>query len=533
MLFLVFIAFFYGVSSYAILDMNEGLYAEIAREMLSLGNFIIPHLNHVPYLEKPPMLYWLLASSYKIFGISPFAARLIPALASSVCCFSLVLFAKGINRLRIGFLSAIILASSVGFMLIGRVVFFDMLLTAFLTISLCFFYLWHQKENNFYLWFAYLTLGLAFLTKGLLPVGIATFVAMLFMALTRTPVKKFVRFFNPIGIILFLLVILPWIIAITVKSPHFAWNYFINEQLYRFLNMRIPHDYHTGPIYYYIPRVFAYLFPWSLFIPLLFKRIRGKISSQDPLKIFLWLWFLIPFIIFSLSGDKGDYYMVVGIPPLAFLIGIKLEEYILENKNRALAIVFSLVSILLITSTIYCLIYRATPAKMNAVLIYMLLHFFAYGVFGLYFIYIFRKPFLNFLLISGFIVPLIIIFVEVKVVTQNDYSQINIAQYIQKHDSDRSTYLFQNYERLSSILFFLKRPLPIIDSVSKDLYFGSKTKEAKNWFITHDQFIMRAKQHPSYVILLKDKLDVFKKTVYPIRFNIAAQSGRAYLLSSV
>ena len=78
---LILFACFYGLGSYPLLDHNEGMYAAIARDMLKSGDFIIPHLNGAPYIEKPPLLYWLMAASMALFGENEWAARLVPALA--------------------------------------------------------------------------------------------------------------------------------------------------------------------------------------------------------------------------------------------------------------------------------------------------------------------------------------------------------------------------------------------------------------------------------------------------------------------
>ena len=112
---MTFIACFYGLSSYPILDMNEGLYAEIAREMLSNNHYIIPHLNNLPYLEKPPLLYYLIAISYRIFGINVFAARLVPAIflgLTALCAFTVGVRSRAH---RTGFIAALILLSSIIF----------------------------------------------------------------------------------------------------------------------------------------------------------------------------------------------------------------------------------------------------------------------------------------------------------------------------------------------------------------------------------------------------------------------------------
>jgi len=149
---LIAMAFFYGLGNYAIVDLNEGLYAEIAREIY-YGNWLIPHLNFVPYLEKPPLLYWLIYISYQTFGINAFAARIVPALSATAVITTSLLFCNRLKLSQIGWLTAIILASSMGFIVISRVILFDMLLTFWITASLFTFYLWYEPKNQIELFY--------------------------------------------------------------------------------------------------------------------------------------------------------------------------------------------------------------------------------------------------------------------------------------------------------------------------------------------------------------------------------------------
>jgi 4-amino-4-deoxy-L-arabinose transferase-like glycosyltransferase len=526
---LTFFAFFYGMASYPIVDMNEGLYAEVAREMLQTGNYFIPHLNYVEYLEKPPLLYWLIALSYHLFGINTFAARLIPSLSAASVSVAIIFFTQKINRVQLGWLTCIILTSSFVYAVIGRVVFFDMLLTAVFTIALCLFYLWYHTEKNTYLYFSYIAIGFAFLAKGLIGVLLASAIAMIYLFLSRTPIKKIVKFFNPVGIVLFFLITLPWPILASIQSPTFAWDYFINEQWYRFLNKRIPHDYHTGPIYYYVPRVIAYLFPWSVLLPTLVAKFK---ISTDPLRVFLWIWFLLPLLFFSISGEKGDYYMVIAMPALAMLIAMKIQDFQQKNKYLLLSWIFIIVTTALLIAGIDVLYIHPLFSDSSFLKLLFFVIFF-YFLLGSFILWRYKNPTYNFLLIAGLIIPIMIGFVNVEIKTTNIHSQISLINYIQSHDSQRTVYLYQDYETLSSALFFLERRIPIIDSVSQDLFHGQHTKAGEGWFITLPQFVVIEKNKPVYVILLKNKLNNFIALTKPQFFHIVASSGKAVLLSNI
>lgn len=544
---LIFLTLYYGFGSYALENMNEGLYGEIPREMLVTGNYLIPHLNFVPYLEKPPMLYWLIALSYHVFGVTGFAARLIPVTAGALTCLIIFFFAKSWQLIREGWIAAIVLTTSIGFILIARVIIFDMVLTLFFITALCFFYSWFITEKRHYLLLCYAFIALAFLTKGLLSVVLIPAIALIFMLVSKTPFKKILKTIDIWGIVIFLALILPWVIAASFRQQHFAYDFFINEQFMRFLNRRIPHDYHTGPIYYYVLPVLVILLPWTIFLPALFFKSKTKNEKFTLLKKFLWIWFLVPFVFFSTSQAKAQYYIIIGIPALAFLIAIKLQELVIQNKEvyilRAfygLVIFFALIfleaSLILFYPTKFLFLSDDLPLYFNYALPFLLLCLCAliYGLAGWVInFYIGRKyPYLGIVLIAVLVVPIIIVFVWDKQRLQPERSEIQIANYILQHDPNRPVYLYQNYEQISSILYYLKKRLPIIDSTSKDLYFGSHTPEAINWFITSDQFKQRIKKQNVYVVIESKKIPIFKTIISPMQFCVVNQSGDVSVMTN-
>lgn len=542
----IFVTLFFGFASYALENMNEGLYAEIPREMIVTGNYIVPHLNFVPYLEKPPMLYWLIALSYHLFGVSAFAARLVPVVSGAVVCLSLFYFAKKIKLAREGWITAILLATSAGFILISRVIIFDMTLTAFFTLSLLFFYLWYLKEIRGYLWLSFALLGCAYLTKGLLSVALVPFIAMLFMIVERTPWKKFFRLFDIPGIGIFLLTIVPWTIAASIRQPGFAWDFFINEQVYRFLNKRIPDDYHHGPIWYYIIPTIVLLLPWSVFFPTLIKKSQFIEDKQVArLKKFLWIWFLAPFIFFSISLAKAQYYIIIGIPALTFLLGIKFNEYFKAGNGKLFTRFFYVLvmggGVLLIA--ICFSIYSPQvanhlpsnwilPHALGFPLLVVLGITIPYAILGSILMYYNRSPVVRFVLIAGLILPWIYFLIADKQLLSPQRSEKLLGEYILSHDPNRPVYLYQDYENISSILYYVKKRVGIIDTVSMDLYYGSRTAAAAGWFITAKEFAARSQVQPVYVVTLARKLSRFEAVMQPLKFCVASRSGDTLVLSN-
>jgi len=467
--------FYYGLSIYGLANNNEGLYAEAAKEMYFSHQHIIPTLSYLPYIEKPPLLYWLINASFHIFGVNTFAARLIPATSGIIACFSLVFFTKKINRLQEGLLAALILSTSLGFVLIARIVFFDMLLTAMISLCLINFYLaWLQGKKPF-LYAGYIFLGLAVLTKSLVSLVLVGLIMGSFLILTQTFRSHAKLFFNPLGIFFFLLVTLPWHILAALQHPSFFQDFFINEQFLRFLDQRVPHDYYEGPLYYYFPRMILYLFPWGILLPLLALKKYRQNLLKDPLKIFLWLWFLVSLIFFSTSKAKANYYMVVSCPALALLLAAAIWQDF--SQQRWLSFWRSIIGIFVILS-FSSIAFAAHIAKQY----------------------------------------------------EDNFSAKNLAQFLQT--DKKPIFIYQEFERISSLLFYLNQPLKIIDVHSKDLWYGLKFAP-KNWSLPTKKFAKNTMTDPYYVILRRERLAEFHKKTPALQFYPKASFGEWLVLSNL
>lgn len=472
---LILFGFYYGLSIYGLANNNEGLYAEVAREMYLSHQYIIPTLNGMPYIEKPPLLYWLINIGFHWWGVGTFAARVVPASCGMIACFSLVFFTQQLKRLPEGLLAALILGTSLGFILIARIVFFDMLLTALLTLSLTNFYLSWTKAKTYYLHLAYLFLGLAVLAKGLLALLLALLITAAFLLCTQTWRSHGKMFFNPIGILIFLLVTLPWHALAMTQHAGFFQDFFINEQFLRFIDKRVPHDYYDGPFYYYLPRIILYLLPWSLLLPLLgLKKYRENIS-KDPLKIFLWLWFLVPLVFFSLSKAKANYYMVISCPALALLLAQAIYSDFLKQKW-----VKSWISVMgiFVTISFSSIVFATHLAR----------HY------------------------------------------EDRFSARNLALLL-KTQEKKPVFVYQEFEKISSLIFYFAEPLKIIDSNSKELWYGSHFV-AKDWFPSTQTFASHAQKHPYYVVLLEKRLAEFRKKTPHLQFYQTASLGEWVILSN-
>jgi 4-amino-4-deoxy-L-arabinose transferase-like glycosyltransferase len=304
--------FFFHLGTYGLWEPDEARYAEIAREMLALRNFIVPHLNYVPYIEKPPLLYWLTASSMSVFGVNEFAARLPNALAALLGVIVTYCFvARAFDRRR-AILAALVLATSGLYAVMAQVLTTDMLLTAMITVALFAFYL-QWREGGRWWWTLYIAAALATLIKG--PVGVAIpFIAGVIFLWWQGELRGAIRRFHALsGLLVGLVIALPWFVAVTIREPGFFDFYFVGEHFRRFFESSYSHG---EPIYYYLPVVAAGMLPWTIAVPFL----PWRSLEPNPARRFCAISSAAILVLFSLASAKLIPYILPAFPPLAVLI---------------------------------------------------------------------------------------------------------------------------------------------------------------------------------------------------------------------
>jgi 4-amino-4-deoxy-L-arabinose transferase-like glycosyltransferase len=314
--------FFIGLGQLPLVEPDEGRNAEVAREMLSLHDWITPHYDTLPYLDKPAVLFWLVAGSFRIFGLSEAAARLPSALAALGTLLLIWLLGRRMFGERTAWIGGIVFATSPLAMVFARVVIFDMTLAFLVTLTLAAFWFSsaadRPRRDLDCLMFA--SAGLATITKG--PVGfLLPLMTILVYAALQRKFREMRRLGWPPGILLFLAVSLPWFIAVSIRNPDFPRYAFWNESVLRFTT---GHAHRGGSLFYYIPVFLVGFLPWSF--PLLFagiNRIRGWKRLREPSaapQAFLLAWALVIFVFFSISHSKLPAYFLPAIPALALLL---------------------------------------------------------------------------------------------------------------------------------------------------------------------------------------------------------------------
>lgn len=333
--------FFYGLGSFGLLGADEPRYAQIGAEMLARHDLIVPTLNGTPWLEKPALLYWAEMLSYTIFGVSDWAARVPVAAMTTAMVFAIYFF---VRRFLAGWqLDAALIAASMAAMIgFGRAASTDMPLTACFTVAMLAWYAWYldRRRRGWLLVFC-ASSALGMLAKGPVAPFLAGLTVVVFVAVNRavsyreSAVRPETRFFDVVwrtlwwpGILLFLVIALPWYIAVQIKTGDFFRVFILEHNLARFGTNLYRHK---QPFWYYVPVVLLGTMPWmAMFIASLVKR-GVTIVSRDggeaggrTLKLFLLTWFVIPVVFFSLSQSKLPGYVLPSIPAAAILVVVYL-----------------------------------------------------------------------------------------------------------------------------------------------------------------------------------------------------------------
>lgn len=383
-----------------LMDDVDAVQAQIARNMLESGDWVTARLNGVAYLEKSPLIYWIMAVSYRVFGVHDWAARLPLALINIGLCWVAARFALWAFGRRAGVYSGVILATCIGIFLFTRILIPDAALTLTITVALWAFLrlLNNSKitgnsettgaaEARPWLWFflLYASLACGLLLKGLIAAVFPVGISLIYLTITREIfAKETWRRLRPVsGLTLLLLIAAPWhVLAMLRNPPYFNWTmhsgpgeyhgffwfYFLNEHLFRFLNMRYPRDYNTVPRLWFWLLHFVWLFPWSLTFFGAFRHSYRPVSRKGKTRLMALIWIAFVLLFFSLSTTQ-EYYSLPIYPALAILLGSDLAAR--EKYPRVARIVLASVLSLCLGAIVFLLLWTAkypTPGDISVAL---------------------------------------------------------------------------------------------------------------------------------------------------------------------
>ena len=288
LLALVFIAvYFAALFSPSLLDDADATHAQAAQHIATTGDWVTLYVNGIRYLEKPPLPYWIVAVDYRLFGFNVFATHLPMALAVLGCAFIVWLWARRAWGDRAGFYSALAMQTSVGVFLFTRTLIPESILTFCLILAVYTFLTGIEDRQPSRLYLAYASLALALLAKGLIA-PVFFLAAVIPYLIVTGEWRRWRQFHLFTGLLLFLAIGAPWHILAGLRNPDqghplgaiptpgqvhgFFYFYFINEQFLRFLGLRYPHDYNRQPWYVFWLGQLIWLFPWSLYLPMVVRR---------------------------------------------------------------------------------------------------------------------------------------------------------------------------------------------------------------------------------------------------------------------
>jgi 4-amino-4-deoxy-L-arabinose transferase-like glycosyltransferase len=311
--------FFYGLAGMGFVGPDEPRYASIARDMLMNRSYITPRLYGTPWFEKPPLMYWLAAVGYKIFGNNEAAARFPSAAAATVCVFFIYWCGRKLWNRGTGLLAALVAATSIGSFAFARAASMDMLLSACLTMALVFFLFGFNDSpprRRFWFYLFYAAIGLGILTKGPVAVLLPALSLAGFLLL-RGRWREW-RTWCPEGLWVTAAVAVPWyLLCAIINGWQFVQVFLINQNLDRFTSTI--HG-HIRPVYFFLPVLLLLTFPWTF---LLISALRRTFGKNDH--ILVW-WAIVPFVFFSFSGSKLPGYLLPVVPPLSLLLGKELLQ---------------------------------------------------------------------------------------------------------------------------------------------------------------------------------------------------------------
>jgi hypothetical protein len=339
------------------MDDVDAVQAQIARNMITSGDWVTARLDGVPYLEKAPLIYWLIAICFKLFGVHDWVARLPVALSSVGLCWLTAAFGMWAFGRRAGLYAGLCMSSCVGLFLFTRVQIPDVMITFTVTLAL-----WallralddHEPHPRLWAFLLAASLAIGLLLKSLIGVLFPLAAGLIYLLaigrLFSWSAWKRLRPFS--GTLVILLIALPWHVLAALRNPPifdftmhsaageyhgFLWFFFINEQLLRFLNLRYPRDYNTIPRAYFWLFHLLWLFPWSVYFPAVFKLSFRPVdrAGRTRLLALCATGFILVFFTFSTTQE---YYSMPCYPALALLLGSGMALGGVWLRRGALAI---------------------------------------------------------------------------------------------------------------------------------------------------------------------------------------------------
>ena len=331
--------FFFLLGRAPLANPDEGRYAEIPREMVASGDWVTPRLDGVNYFEKPPLIYWTVASNLELFGPSEWSVRAVPALFGLGGVLLTYLAARRLHGRAGGIGAAVVLGTSLLYFGHTHFLIIDLVVAILMSATLFFFMLGIRaapgRHRRWLFYGLYASAALATLTKGLIGFLVTGAVMFLWLLLFKQW-KRLRPLYLPTGVALFLLLTAPWHIMVALRNPTWVHRYFVEEHFERYFT---PSAGRQQPWYFFLPIIVLGLFPWTGF---LWAALRDRLAGgwarrgQNADSWFLVTWVVFIFLFFSASHSKLEGYILPVFPALAMLVGAWLAKVMRAGESLRL-----------------------------------------------------------------------------------------------------------------------------------------------------------------------------------------------------
>jgi 4-amino-4-deoxy-L-arabinose transferase-like glycosyltransferase len=379
--------YFIKLGASSLWDANEAFYAQTPREMINSGDYLNPSFNFKPRFNKPPLCYWVVAGSYKIFGVSEASERLPLALGALIMLATAFLLGRLAHSTEAGLLAAIALATLPRFVMFSRRIIIDVYIAMFMGLTLLWFALAERypERRRLFLTLMYVSVGLGILTKGPVAAVLPAIAFTIYLALTRQ-LKKIGRMMLPVGLLIVAAIVLPWYVAVYFEHGFgYIKSFILQDNISRY----------TEPVwgprrsyFFYIPVMLGDLFPWSFYLffslavaavlsiatfrrrvsppaqvqaPNLRARLIDKLSAyslNNSITLLLMIWIFTIVVFYSLSSSKEDLYISPIYTAATSLVGVVIAKFLFteaaeQNGLRAVTLTLGLIVALVGGALIY------------------------------------------------------------------------------------------------------------------------------------------------------------------------------------
>ncbi|WP_151977395.1 ArnT family glycosyltransferase [Acinetobacter soli] len=308
---------------------DEGRYADISRHMFESGDWLVPRLDSLPFIHKPPMLHWLSSIAMHIFGVHVWVVRLVPVLAASLLLIGTYLFVRKYLSQKIAELSILMMATNLLFFGSSQYVNHDLLLATGITLSVFCLVDFSLCNRKAMLFLGYFFAASAFLTKGLIGILIPGMILLPWLLYTRQ-YKRIPAFFNPFALLFLAALTLPWLYQMQQIYPDFLHYFFIDQQFNRFHSNQFNNK---QSWFFYLVILLVSLLPWLL--TLRWTGLRTMLHQQRLNLIGqLLIWWLVSVVIFfSIPPSKLAGYILPALTPLIILCAVAFEKSTLNTQQ--------------------------------------------------------------------------------------------------------------------------------------------------------------------------------------------------------